>query len=202
MNGALLDWGLATATQAGEAISGDRGLVLPGPGGVLLAVVDGAGHGPEAARAAEKAAEILEHSADRGLSERLALCHQALGGTRGAVLLAAVFKAADATLSWAGVGDVIGVLVRADPRARPRMEVLFPREGILGFSLPPLSSARLAVHDGDLLVLATDGVRDDFVHRVPPVGEPRAVAVRILEQHGKGTDDALVLAARFRVRPE
>jgi hypothetical protein len=196
-----MDWGLATSTRAGESASGDRCIVRPLPAGALIAVVDGAGHGPEAARAAERTAAILERTAGLPLAEVLALCHQGLVGTRGAVALAAHFDAADGTLAWAGVGDVLGVLVRADAHIRPNLEVLFPREGILGMSMPPLPRSLLALRDRDLLVLATDGVRDGFVRDAQPGNDPHQVAARILELHGKVTDDALVLAVRFRAEP-
>jgi negative regulator of sigma-B (phosphoserine phosphatase) len=195
----FLQWGIATRPRPGETVSGDRFLVQPGHPGVLLAVVDGAGHGPEAARAAMRATDVLERSADLPLAELLRLCHLGLAGTRGAVLLAASYDASDATLTWAGVGDAFGVLVRADARMRPGIEALLPRGGILGVTLPALARSMLAVHDGDLLVLATDGVRNDFVDEVRAAEDPQRVAVRILERHGKGSDDALVLAARFRV---
>lgn len=199
MPGAFLDWGVASTTRAGESVSGDRFLVHRSPAGVLLAVVDGAGHGPEAARAAEQTTEILERGADRPLAELFRLCHKGLAGTRGAVLLAVSYDAGDATLTWAGVGDTLGVLVRADARMRPGREALLPRSGILGVSLPSFGGSMLAVHDRDLLVLATDGIRDEFVGEARPGDDPKRAAARILQRHGKGHDDALVLAARFRV---
>lgn len=199
MTAGFLQWGVATATRPGESVSGDLFLVHPTPPGTLLAVVDGAGHGPEAERAALRAMEILEGAAELRPSEQLRLCHQGLEGTRGAVLLVASYDASDATLTWAGVGDTFGALVRANPRARPGIEILLPRGGILGVTLPLLADSMLAVHDGDLLVLATDGLRNDFISGVRAGNDPQRVAARILEMHGKGTDDALVLAASFRV---
>jgi serine/threonine protein phosphatase PrpC len=201
MNTPCVDWGVASAALSGESVSGDRGVAHIGAGGVLIAVVDGAGHGPEAARASELATEILQRTMDQSVDEQIRECHRGLAGTRGVVLLAVRFDEADATLSWAGVGDVLGVLVRADHRTRPSREILFPREGIVGRSLPQLSRSLLAVHDGDMLVLATDGIRDGFVEHARSGENPRRVAARVLELDAKGTDDALVLAASFRVGP-
>jgi serine phosphatase RsbU (regulator of sigma subunit) len=201
MTAEFLQWGVATATRPGETVSGDRFVVHPTRAGVLLAVVDGAGHGPDAERAALRATEVLEGSAEQPLFEMFRLCHERLEGTRGAVLLAARYDASDATLAWAGVGDAFGALVRADSRARPSVEVLLPRGGVLGVTLPAFAQSTLSVHDGDLLVLATDGLRTDFVSGVPAGTEPGRVAARVLEMHGRGSDDALVLTARFRVEP-
>ena len=57
--------------------------------------------------------------------------------------------------------------------------------------------SRLAVAPGDTLILATDGVRSRFAEdqgvgfAAPPSAE------RILADHGKETDDALVLVVRY-----
>lgn len=201
MPGRFLDWGVAAATRTGESVSGDRFLVHRTGTRILLAVVDGTGHGPGAAQAAEVAMALLELNAAEPPAELLRQCHRGLAGTRGAAILAAGYDTREATLAWAGVGDAFGVLARADARARPGREALLPRGGILGVTLPPLGASLLAVRDGDLLVLATDGVRDDFTDEARPGDEPSRVAARILERHGRGHDDALVLAVRFRVEP-
>jgi serine phosphatase RsbU (regulator of sigma subunit) len=192
-------WAAASATRAGQSVSGDRSVVVPYPGGLLLANVDGVGHGEEAARAAEKAVSILQTFADLPLEEIFRRCHEALRDTRGAALIAASFDATGGTLSWAAVGDLNGVMYRADASVRPRREMLLPREGVIGHSLPPTSPRLLSVHEGDVLVLATDGVRADFAEALNPGSEPLPrLAQRILKGHGKGTDDAQVLVARFR----
>src|SRR5438132_6905050 len=57
---ALIEWGVASLALPGEAESGDRHLVKPVGTGVLVAVVDGLGHGAEAASAAKAAVAALE----------------------------------------------------------------------------------------------------------------------------------------------
>ena len=51
----LIAWGVASRPSPGEVASGDLHLIQPTMDGVLLAVVDGLGHG-DAARAAAKSA--------------------------------------------------------------------------------------------------------------------------------------------------
>src|SRR2546427_6905214 len=60
---ALIEWGVASLALPGEAESGDRHLVKPVGTGVLVAVVDGLGHGAEAAAAAQAAVAALERHA-------------------------------------------------------------------------------------------------------------------------------------------
>src|SRR5216684_973838 len=55
----LIEWGVATLALPGEAQSGDRHLVKPVGSSVLVAVVDGLGHGAEAATAAQGGAVAL-----------------------------------------------------------------------------------------------------------------------------------------------
>lgn len=194
-----VEWGTASVARPGERVSGDRCLVLANGDGAFIAVVDGVGHGPEAEHAALLATGVLESARGRPVDELLVLCHRALSGSRGAALLLVAFDAADRSLAWAGVGDVLGVLVRADERARPRRVVLMPREGVAGRSIPPAARSLVSVHDGDVLAVATDGIRDDFVEAVHPGDDPKGAAARVLSRHYKGNDDAVAFVGRFRI---
>jgi len=62
----MVEWAVGARALEGEPVSGDLHVVTPFPGGVLVAVMDGLGHGTEAAAAAEAAAEILrDHAQSR-----------------------------------------------------------------------------------------------------------------------------------------
>jgi serine/threonine protein phosphatase PrpC len=67
----------------------------------------------------------------------------------------------------------------------------------VGSELPRLHPETLRVAPGDTLILATDGIREGFAEGLPVEATPQQVADHILARHGKGTDDALVLVARF-----
>jgi negative regulator of sigma-B (phosphoserine phosphatase) len=56
----LIDWGVASRALPGQAVCGDMHLIKPVGDGVLLAVVDGLGHGDEATVAAKTALASLE----------------------------------------------------------------------------------------------------------------------------------------------
>src|SRR5947207_14330118 len=85
----IIDWGWAGSAL--EAPSGDLHVVAPFPGGVLVALLDGLGHGEEAA-AASKAALAVRHD-PAGASPLLLLpgCHDALLRTRGGDMRLASF---------------------------------------------------------------------------------------------------------------
>jgi negative regulator of sigma-B (phosphoserine phosphatase) len=190
------DWGIAARPLPGEEMSGDRAVVEFDGDRALVAAIDGLGHGPHAAHAAEAAAEVLEGLGDADVVEAAERCHEALRSTRGAVLSLAVFADEPPTITWLGIGNVEGRLVRNPPWHAPS-ESLLLRSGVAGHELPPLAPATLPVERGDLLVFATDGVRDDFADSLDTTGTCRSIAERVLSGHGRPTDDALVVVVRY-----
>jgi len=194
-----LEWGVATLALGGQTVSGDQHLVRLFPNGSLVAVMDGLGHGQEAALAAKTAVATLEATSEKQLSliALMQRCHEALTQTRGVVMSLAMFNQLEHTMIWLGVGNVAGVLLRADPATNPAQENLLLRGGVVGYQLPALSAAVVPVTHGDLLIFATDGLNGDFAHGVTLNESPQRLAARILAQYGKGTDDALVLVARW-----
>jgi serine phosphatase RsbU (regulator of sigma subunit) len=191
----LVEWTVAIRSLGNE--SGDQYLVSrTADGGVLVAVVDGLGHGPEAASAAKTAIAVLEASDERELGARFLRCHERLRDTRGVVLSLALF--ATGSLTWLGVGNVDGVLLRSGFSAP---EQLLVRGGVVGRRLPSLELSRLTVARGDTLILATDGIQSRFAEDPGAAFAAPPTAERILADHGKETDDALVLVVRY-VGPE
>lgn len=186
-------WSVASLPQAGERDCGDRCLVENFSGGTVVAAIDALGHGPEAARAAELAVAVLRQHLDVNPETMLEHCHASLRGTRGAAISVAVLDAARGSMSWIGIGNVCGVLVRADTG---RVEQLLVRAGVVGHKLPELRSSRIPVARGDLLVLATDGVRREFTEMLRASTDPRLLAERLLDKYASRNDDALVLAFR------
>jgi serine phosphatase RsbU (regulator of sigma subunit) len=196
--GTLIAWGAASRPLAADGPSGDGYVVLTHPERTLVAVVDGLGRGHEAAAASHAALRTIARDVHETPIRLVEHCHRQLRGTRGVVLALAVFEEAARRMDWIGVGDVNAILWRADHAARPRVETLFTARGIVGRHLPPLVARTLSVAPGDTLVLATDGVARGFPDVPAPAGTPEETARRILERHGTGADDALVVVADIR----
>jgi len=190
-----VEWGVAS--RALETVSGDAHLVQPLSGGALFAVVDGLGHGPPAAEAARAAIRSLEAWAEQPV-RAVAECHERLKSTRGVVLMLAWLEGPGDSLSWLGVGNAQGVLQSGDPAQRLRQQTLVGRVGVVGRQLPPLHATRVPVAPGDVLVLATDGIRPNFMPAVVRDDPPQRVAEAILEQHWTRGDDGLVLVVRYQ----
>jgi negative regulator of sigma-B (phosphoserine phosphatase) len=193
----LIEWGIAMQAFAGEADSGDGYLVEAHPAGVLVAAVDGLGHGPKAAAVAKIAIAALEGHASESVELLVKRCHRELRRTRGVVMSLAAFSVGDETLTWVGVGNVTGLLLRADRKTERPRETLLSRGGVVGYHLPSLYPAVHPVYPGDTLVFATDGLRSGFPEGVALEHSPQQIADHLLGTYGRGTDDALVLVARY-----
>lgn len=192
-----VEWGVATRCRRGETTSGDLAVVVPSRDGALVAAIDGVGHGEEAGRAARAAGEVLRGNPSRDLVLLVDRCHRALDGTRGAAISLAFVSASQSTLTWLGVGSVEGRLMSAGPAATRPKGSLALANGVPGHELPRVGSATIDIRAGDVLVMATDGVGRDFASSRDVSGSPQAIAERIIQDHWKPADDALVVAARF-----
>jgi hypothetical protein len=112
------------------------------------------------------------------------------------VISIASFCADTGTMTWLGVGNVEGILFRADTTTAGARESLLLRGGVVGYQMPPLRPATLSIRPGDTLMLATDGIRGSFCDVSPLNRDPQVVADNILDKYGKKTDDALVVVVR------
>ena len=109
---------------------------------------------------------------------------------------AARFCVDDDTMTWVGVGNVEGRLLRRR-ESRPAHEALVALAGAAGVNVRYIRAATLGVEPGDTLVLATDGVDPGFADSLSVAGSAKEMARTILEAHARENDDALVVVARY-----
>lgn len=195
-----LDWGVAYSSKKGEAQSGDAYIIRTVPAGVLVAVVDGLGHGVEAHDAADRVVRLIERSVDVDVPELMRRCYQVLLGTRGVVMSIAEFNIAEDTLTWIGVGNVTGSLLRANGETEPAREGLLTRGGVVGLQLPSIHPTVKTLARGDVLVLATDGLHPGLADHLSVEAPLQEIADELLDAHSSGTDDALIFIGRFMGR--
>jgi anti-sigma regulatory factor (Ser/Thr protein kinase) len=179
-----------------EPVSGDHAVFVRDEGALLLAVVDGLGHGPLARDASARAVETL--LAHRGSSPLLLLaaCDAALAGTRGAVMSAARIDEEAGTIEHAGAGNVT---TRVERFRRSRaLGSAATTLGTRGVKQKPMAETTAFAPD-EALILFTDGLTS----RASAAGDagafrehPIAIAERLLADYGRDNDDALVLVAR------
>ena len=191
------EYSVVSRTMYGEQCSGDAALVQATADGALVAVVDGLGHGDEAAVAASAAIKLMREHAGEPVPAILQRCHEALQQTRGAALSLVALDARRGKLSWCGVGNVEAIVTSAANGPLRNKRYLTNCGGVVGYRMPAVRDQQVSLHPGDLLILATDGIDSRFVSDDIPAGEPHQVARAILERHGKASDDALVLVLRW-----
>jgi negative regulator of sigma-B (phosphoserine phosphatase) len=197
MNATTVEWGVAALPFAGESESGDEYVVKAFDSGALVAVIDALGHGPEAAYTAGVAQEVLEQHASEKPSAILLRCHEEMRDTRGAAISVASFDWSRRIMTWLGIGNVSGVLVRADSEVKPRIKQMVVHGGVVGYQLPEPHPITVQITPGDTLILATDGVRREFAEMLPSAMNPQVLADKILGAHATGSDDSLVLVFQY-----
>ena len=187
----------ASASRAlpGQSLIGDAAWCHAAPGRVRIGVMDGLGHGREAAHASALALACLEATASLALEACFAALDLALAHSRGAAISLADLDLVHGRLRWAGVGNVEGVLLRGlDQAARER---LLLQSGIVGCRFPAVRCRELSFRAGDCLLFHTDGVDQlvlrDWDRRLPL----QEGAEALLAVHARPTDDALIWLGAF-----
>jgi negative regulator of sigma-B (phosphoserine phosphatase) len=193
----MVEYGVAKKVLSGHGESGDRHFVRCNQNGVLIAAIDGIGHGEEAANAARTAESVLNEENDIPAISLIERCHERLRGTRGAVMSLASVDVVHGLMTWVGVGNVQGVLTRADISRGAAQEMLLLRGGVVGAVLPPLQATVLPITKRDTVYFVTDGIRSNFAESLTALENPQRAADRILEQFNGGKDDALALVVRL-----
>jgi serine/threonine protein phosphatase PrpC len=168
---------------------GDACLVKEAPGKILLAVVDGLGHGQLARYAATRAIEIIESSPCFKIDELLDIVHSALKNTVGVVMGLALIDQEKGLLTCSGVGNVIIKIVGSN-----KIQIRLP-EGILGYRMIKKFSRELPITPDDVLIMHTDGIRDDYEPEPLLLPFPGKLARALAAGYRNLSDDALVLVA-------
>lgn len=197
MTAPIIEWGVAGKAYPGEHKSGDQHVVIEDGNTAMIAVVDGIGHGAEAAEAADAAVDIVQRHAGDTVERLFSHCHERLSATRGAAMTLACFDSDDDSLTWLGAGNVLAALVRDQGSTQPEHTDLLIRSGVVGSQLPALTSLRTELRHGDLLVLSTDGISARFIETVRSRENLQRQADRILANYQVPNDDALVLLVRY-----
>lgn len=191
--------GIFGRPMPGEPRSGDHALVVRHDHCLSFAVCDGLGHGEKAREAADAALGAWLAAGRRALSDVVQMCDAALRGTRGAVMTMGMLDERTNELEVAAVGNVL-LHVYENRGAKHISGSSF----VLGTSGPSTSSRRITEERVSLgphatVVCFTDGVtsRLSLEDELALLREsPIAIAERIVREHARDNDDALVLVVR------
>lgn len=197
-NNECLKWSSICHPMKGEEICGDDFLIVKGENKVLVAVVDGLGHGKEALEASGRALDCLSYYKDESLISLMTQCHEKLKETRGVVMSMAIFDPSEDSMSWMGVGNVEGILFRVSENGETPKETILLRGGVVGYKLPQLKASIITIEPGDTLVFTTDGVNYGYSNTLDTNLSTNDMVMFISDNYVDHADDAQILVARYR----
>jgi phosphoserine phosphatase RsbX len=195
-----IEWAALRRPLPGEDVCGDHPIAVDvGDSAALFGVLDGLGHGEEAAKAALHAVDVVNRSRAEPLDVLIQRCHRALAATRGVAMTLARIDFETDTLSWLGIGNVTADLVSKSASGVEVRASALLAGGIVGYRIPQsLFTHQISISPGDLLIIASDGLSEDHLDNIDFAASAMTIAEQMLAVHSKETDDALVLAARHR----
>ena len=142
-----------TRPLSGEGPCGDTTAHRVTRGTHIAMVADGLGHGPLAAEASRRAAEVLLASDSTSPAAVLERIHTALRGTRGAAVSVLGYEPGSGTVVHAGIGNISVRLV-----AGSGMRTLPAQPGIVGHRAPQPREQRIPVEQAGVAVMHSDGL--------------------------------------------
>ncbi len=176
----------------GESVCGDSAAVEVLGSRARALVVDGLGHGPEAAHAAEAAVAVFHRGSGLSLVDLLEAMHVAMRGTRGAAVGIAAIDPSIDTLQFVGVGNIAGTIITRDGTTRS----LVSHAGIAGHEMRRVQVFSYPWQRGSILVMASDGLgtRWDLrrYHGLVRQG-PSVIGATLFRDFERKRDDATVL---------
>lgn len=190
----LLDIGAVNLPVAGEHVSGDAWRVWQREGRALVVVVDGLGHGVDAATAADAATEVAEAFPEQGPGELLERMHLALRPTRGAAVAVCELEQVTRRARFAGIGNISASLLTGDTSRS-----LTSHTGIVGHQVRKVQEFTYDWPEDTLLLMHSDGIATRWrLEQYPGLAarQPSLLAGVLYRDFVRGRDDATVLALR------
>lgn len=190
-----LDVGIATRPCMGFKDNGDSYYTGRLGTAYLAAIMDGLGHGTQAAEASRLAVECLAEQEELSIERFYRECHERLRRTRGVAAGVAVIDEEQGRIQYTGVGNIEAIVYDRDSET-----TLISTNGILGGGVMPNVHVREAEFPlGALLILYSDGISGKFrledyseLHEQPA----QFIADLLLRDWSRINDDATVIIIR------
>ena len=160
-----------------------------------LCVVDGLGHGPMAASAAEQAIEVFMKAGEaKSPAAILADAHLALRSSRGVVMAVVAIDTAAGSACFAGVGNALALL-----QAGGQTHHLLSIEGVVGYNMRAVRDRPFPWDRDGIVVMASDGLSTRWnLGRYADLVRchPTLVAAVLYRDFARETDDATIAVAK------
>jgi anti-sigma regulatory factor (Ser/Thr protein kinase) len=186
--------GAVCMPKPGQQVSGDGWAVHQTPDGGRLMVVDGLGHGADAAAASSAAIEVFCALPRAPLPNLIEDMHAVLHNTRGAALALAELSLSQQQVRYAGVGNVSGMVWTTDD-----VRHMVSHNGTVGHVLHRVQEFVYPWAEGAQLVLFTDGLASQAGPNAYPgitLRHPSLLAGVLYRDFKRGRDDATVVVMR------
>lgn len=187
-------WGAIGIPLRGETANGDAHCIRRHGDGWTALVVDGLGHGPQAAQASEAAVRVFRNYEHEPPASILAAVHAGLGHTRGAAASVARYEPGRGTLVFAGIGNVAGAVITDGVIKR-----LVSLPGTAGIVARRIQEFEQPFTPRSLLVMCSDGIGTNWsLDPYPGLVEahPSLIAGVIYRDFARARDDATVVVVR------
>ncbi|HET7528590.1 MAG TPA: ATP-binding protein [Burkholderiaceae bacterium] len=185
--------GLSVAKR-GEVACGDAWARRANHAGSTLLVVDGLGHGADAALAAHEALRQFHRGTDAAPAELVQALHLAMRHTRGGAVGVARIESTAATVAFAGLGNIAAALVTDGAPIRRLVSL----GGIAGHNARKVQAFEYPIGDG-VLIMHSDGIGTGWTPASYPGFtrlHPLLLAGLLYRDFARGRDDATVVVAR------
>ena len=186
-----LEIGVAERPCPQMASNGDACVVLKWSSQVLVAVIDGVGHGPVASRASQLAAQYLRRHAADDMHSLFRGVHKTCVASRGVVMALLHFDCGRRRMHHACVGNIVSRYWGDAERFE-----LPVRRGVLGVNMPArLYISHRSITANDIFAVHSDGVNSswhwhDVFHKADR--SMNDVARQLLIDYQRPGDDATV----------
>jgi anti-sigma regulatory factor (Ser/Thr protein kinase) len=183
--------GAVSLPAPGETVCGDAWRIVERDQSIAIMVADGLGHGPLAAEAAERAAEVFVAQAFNDTSDFYVRAHERLRGSRGAAVARAVIDGSG-RVEYSSVGNVAGSLVGLDAsRGLPS------QNGTVGLEMRRQIATQQYEWPGrGILLMYSDGILGRWSLEPYPgllVRHPALIAAILFRDFLRGRDDATMV---------
>jgi anti-sigma regulatory factor (Ser/Thr protein kinase) len=178
----------------GERFCGDAWASCKSQDRTLLLLVDGLGHGRDAAEAAEEATLTFRKRQDLTPGEILGYLHDALKKTRGAVAAIAEIQPMDSVLTYAGVGNISATVLSGGASRS-----LVSHNGTLGMVTSKIQEFRMPWTPDSALVMHSDGLQSKWDLATYPgliMRHPAVIGGTLLRDFRRRRDDASVVVVK------
>ena len=174
--------------------SGDGWTVVRRRSGTIAVIVDGLGHGYDAAIAADTALRIIRDEPEGTPMELMESAHRALRSTRGAAMAIAEISLASRQVRFVGVGNVSALVVSAST-----VKHLVSSNGTVGHSQIRPRNFICDFPDGACLLMHSDGINTRWKLEAYPglaMRHPSLIAAVLHRDFSRARDDSTSLALR------